>query len=90
MGVAMKASIQESGTRSLLFTIGLVALVGCHDPRDVTMPIGDPALRLRNQIASAAAARRPTIDDRFAALAREVPGFGGMYYDSTGTLTVLL
>jgi hypothetical protein len=45
---------------------------------------------LRNQIASAAAARRPTIDDRFAALAREVPGFGGMYYDSTGTLNVLL
>jgi hypothetical protein len=54
------------------------------------MPIGDAALRLRNQVAAAAAGRHATLDDRFEALASEIPGFGGMYYDSTGKLTVLL
>lgn len=31
-----------------------------------------------------------TIDDDFAALAEEVPGFGGMYFDTDGVLTIQL
>lgn len=54
------------------------------------MPGGDAALRLKNRIASVAAGRQPTLDDRFEALGREIPGFGGIYYDSSGRLNVLL
>src|SRR5262245_59241062 len=31
-----------------------------------------------------------TSDDRFAAVARQVPGFGGMFFDKDGTLQVYL
>ena len=31
-----------------------------------------------------------TIDDEFAALSDEVPGFGGLYYDAEGRLTILM
>lgn len=31
-----------------------------------------------------------TIDDQFAALTGDVPGFGGLFYDSSGRLTVYL
>jgi hypothetical protein len=31
-----------------------------------------------------------TLDDRFAAVARQVPGFGGMFFDRDGTLQVYL
>lgn len=31
-----------------------------------------------------------TLDDRFAEIARQVPGFGGMFYDESGQLTMYL
>jgi len=31
-----------------------------------------------------------TLDDRFAAVGREIPGFGGMYFDQDGTLQVYM
>ncbi|HEY8460499.1 MAG TPA: hypothetical protein VIM99_08980, partial [Blastocatellia bacterium] len=43
-----------------------------------------------NPAASPQADEVETADDRLAAVARQVPGFGGMFFDQDGTLQVYL
>jgi hypothetical protein len=69
----------------LLLMAAFVA--SCNDSVETTQPTVDPAP------ASAAAAAKAQgksrgIDAEFSRLAAAVPGFGGMYYDKSGTLNV--
>jgi len=45
-----------------------------------------------NPVVSAAPAQAPvgSLDDQFAAIARQVPGFGGLYVDQDGTMKVYM
>jgi hypothetical protein len=45
-----------------------------------------------SQVVSAAPAQSPgqSLDEQFAAIARQVPGFGGMYLDQDGTMKVYM
>ena len=45
---------------------------------------------LGTRLSSARVSGIRTVDDRYADLAERVPGFGGLFYDSTGRLTVYL
>lgn len=63
----------------------------CADEPPPTGPrhsVGDPLpVMAGNQLARG---RIKTIDDHFAALGERAPGFGGLFYDATGTLNVYL
>ena len=70
--------------------IAAVALVGACT--DSTEPARAPTSA---SITAAAAARLPLseargLDAEFTRLARQIPGFGGMYYDKSGTLNVYM
>jgi hypothetical protein len=71
--------------------VGGILLVGCQS--DKALP---PLERVNSQVDNAsmvgAAQGRSlkTLDDQYADLGGEIPGFGGMYHERDGTLTVLL
>jgi hypothetical protein len=74
---------------SVLKLAGLVTLAtfaACRDepPNGPTSPRQTSAT---SQLPSSAAGFR-TIDERYAELADEVPGFGGLFYDESGRLNV--
>lgn len=75
----------RAALRTLLPLVALVA--ACSDG---TAPVGPD-----REPAQAAADRglpshTRTVDERYSLIARDVPGFGGMYQDETGTLNVYL
>ena len=70
---------------SLPLTVAIV-LAGCQEPFQAPPSF----LAERPPLGSAAGARVPTIDDQFAALTSAIPGFGGLFYDSSHRLTVYL
>ncbi len=67
----------------------LLALTACDNrtvaPSDDAM---SPTFNTAGQPGASGLVR--TLDDEFSDLAGEVPGFGGLYYDDDGTLTVRL
>ncbi len=74
------------------FTFAAVALAGActDDLTPPTQPLGaesDAPLFSSNSFRSGTPR---TLDDEFARLAQEIPGFGGMYYDEAGSLTVVM
>ena len=72
---------------SCLIPIGLLVLAACGADNTVTSRSIDASAAITNQAGLRA---HKTLDDEFADLVDEVPGFGGMFYDSTGALTVYL
>jgi hypothetical protein len=67
---------------SLLAAAALVS--GCADPVAPARPGAAPAAAVRPGTPSGGRG----LDAEFTRLAREVPGFGGMFYDASGTLNV--
>ncbi|MDC0712182.1 hypothetical protein POL68_27190 [Stigmatella sp. ncwal1] len=67
-----------------------MSTVGCAD--DIRTPESATANRDKNGAEAGEHSSGPalTIDEEFTRMAREVPGFGGYYYDETGTLNVVL
>jgi hypothetical protein len=74
------------------FTLAAVALASaCTD--DLTPPAPPVSAELDAPLFSASSFRSGaprTLDDEFARIAEELPGFGGMYYDEAGTLNVVM
>jgi hypothetical protein len=75
-------------------SLGLVAILGatgCADPVGDANPV-DPLVRARQSSPSMPrpSALRRTLEDDYTAIANQVPGFGGLYLDSTGTVNVFL
>jgi hypothetical protein len=72
----------------LWLVLTLFAVAGCSEP------ITSKTLHRDAEGAAHGLAGPPpaitTIDDRFAALSDEVPGFGGLYYDAAGRLHIFL
>jgi hypothetical protein len=80
--------------RNRMAIVGSVAFAGflvsgCRDQSTISSLTGIQGSK-RNVAVDAVGQRRQTIDDRYADLNRDLPGFGGMYYDSDGSLVVLL
>jgi hypothetical protein len=68
--------------------LALLAMSFTGDTGKVAMSTGKS-----NQVVSAAPAQAPgteSLDEQFAAIARQVPGFGGMYLDQDGTMKVYM
>jgi hypothetical protein len=67
-----------------------IAVVGCGTEREPTSP--SASLPAPSHGAAAAPRTVPplTVDDAFAAIATTAPGFGGLFRDSTGALTMYL
>jgi hypothetical protein len=73
---------------SVVALCGLIGILFTSDTSNVAKSASNS-----NPSASAAPAQTDgteTSDDRFAAVARQVPGFGGMFYDQDGILQVYL
>ena len=71
--------------------LGLVLLVAACSPERHIAPTEEPlppAVRAASSTASAGAIR--TLDDEYADLVDEIPGFGGLYYDADGTPVIYL
>lgn len=71
-------------------TLAGIAMAGaCSDDLTPPAPLG---AELDTPLFSSNAARSTphTLDDQFAQMARETPGFGGLYYDEAGALTVVM
>jgi hypothetical protein len=79
----------KTGKKLSALVAGLVALAGCQDERLPSGPEADPA-GSRGAEGRPAQSRRPTLDEEYAGLARDVPGFGGLFYDGQGSLHVYL
>jgi hypothetical protein len=79
-----------SWKRTALFpgaTILAVAFVtGCADvpPTEPTLEEGDVLF------GGGVAEHLPTLDEEFVRISREIPGFGGWYYDASGRLNVVM
>ncbi|MBA4158763.1 MAG: hypothetical protein H0X65_14985 [Gemmatimonadetes bacterium] len=70
--------------------IAAVTLAGaCADVPPTEPPGAELDAPLFSTRAASASAPR-TLDEQFAQLAREVPGFGGLFYDEAGTLNVVM
>jgi hypothetical protein len=67
--------------------LALLAMSFTGDTGKVAMSTGKSS-----QVVSAAPAQSPgqSLDEQFAAIARQVPGFGGMYLDQDGTMKVYM
>jgi hypothetical protein len=79
-------SVLRAGTLAALLTAA-----GCTDGSDPVRPDAQPgAGRAQGQAAGRAAVQARTLDDDFVELAREVPGFGGLYVGADGVLNVVL
>jgi hypothetical protein len=68
--------------------LALLAMSFTGDTGKVAMSTGKS-----NPVVSAAPAQAPgieSLDDQFAAIARQVPGFGGLYLDQDGTMKVYM
>src|SRR5688500_19357086 len=67
--------------------LALLAMSFTGDAGKVAMSTGKS-----NTVVSASAQGlgSGTIDDQFAAIARQVPGFGGLYFDDDGTMKVYI
>lgn len=63
-------------------------LNACHSDAPSSPP--SPIRFLDGPRSVSEAPRLRTIDDEFADLVEQVPGFGGLFHDSTGSLTVYL
>jgi hypothetical protein len=72
--------------RSLLLApvLSITVIAGCGRPDDVVAP----SASVRAAQAATVARLRPSYRDQLADLAREAPGFGGVFFDETGTLTI--
>lgn len=83
----MRASMGGAPRLRLLSVILLTGLIGsCVDSSEPNPPATSP-----NKTAVATAGQASPsrgIDAEFTRLAREIPGFGGMYYDRAGKLNV--
>ncbi len=83
-------SLHTARWSGLFLTVLLVGASACKQA-DPAMPEGS-----LDAAVFGAGGQRPvskaylTSDDQYAALVDEVPGFGGMFYDETGTLTIYL
>jgi hypothetical protein len=57
---------------------------------DVSEPAGDQIILEEPELASDPVVDGPevTLDDRFAMVAQQIPGFGGLFYDENGQLTM--
>jgi hypothetical protein len=84
------SAFRTSRARALVFSNVAIAFLStaCHQDATTTPPIG--ATNLPSASRSSANARHRTLDDEFADLNSDIPGFGGLYFDSTGTLVVLM
>lgn len=65
-----------------------VAIAGC-DSGNLTR-IADSARQQAAVTVATRNAKHQTIDDDFADIASQAPGFGGLFYDSSGTMNVYL
>ena len=72
---------------SVVVLCALLAVSFTGDTGKVAMSTGKSS-----QVVSAAPAQSPgqSLDEQFAAIARQVPGFGGMYLDQDGTMKVYM
>lgn len=70
--------------RALSILVGTVAAISACTESVPTDTPDTPSLQTTD------VARSPTYDDRLAAIADRVPGFAGMFYDSTGQLVTRL
>jgi len=73
-----------------LVLITLVALGACadHQPLEPTLAADDAAFNRQN--APGQQKRLGGLDAEFVQMAREIPGFGGMFYDEAGNLNVYM
>jgi hypothetical protein len=73
---------------SVVVLCALLAVSFTGDTAKVAMSTGKS-----NPVVSAAPAQAPgteSLDEQFAAIARQVPGFGGMFFDQDGTMQVYM
>jgi hypothetical protein len=77
-------------TTTPTLVIGLFLLSGCE--RDAPVVPAKPSATSIPAVAVRAGPLRTvrTIDDEYADLVDEIPGFGGLFYDDAGTLTAYL
>ena len=77
--------------KTIIGVVALLALLAMSftgDTGKVAMSTGKS-----NPVVSAAPAQAPgieSLDDQFTAIARQVPGFGGLYFDQDGTMKVYM
>lgn len=77
--------------KKLSVVLGLMILAaGCDEGRSPAGPDGAPAPPEPSALLVQHQQGPPTIDEEFAQLARQIPGFGGLFLDETGALTVAL
>ena len=96
MRTPLYASVRFAGIALVL----LVLVSGCFDGRDVLLPrqdssalqsVNDVITPVRLEGSAQAAAGRRTLRDEFTGMAQRVPGgFGGLYFDDDGVLSILL
>ncbi len=67
--------------------IAFIAIVASCQPDAPTAP---PDLKLDQTNIQVGVARHRNFDDQLASLADELPGFGGLFFDSTGRLILRL
>jgi hypothetical protein len=73
--------------RSITVSFPILALLACADSERISGVKSDGA---KTMVGIAASRRLESMDDRLEALTADVPGFGGLFYDSNGRLTVYL
>nr|MBA3521931.1 hypothetical protein [Gemmatimonadales bacterium] len=85
----MRAKIVGDARKLLLLTVvpAVALAAGCADSSTPSAPSQAPAAAIAGT-AQAQAKPGRGIDAEFTRLAKEIPGFGGMYYDKSGILTV--
>ena len=77
----------KAASRGLLAALAIVA-AGCADQSTPAGPDASDAAPAAGRAQDGTPGN--SLDARFAALARQVPGFGGYYYDDAGNLNVYL
>jgi len=75
----------RAALRALLPLVAVMA--ACSDG---TAPAGPDRKPVQAAADRGLPSQARTVDERYALIARDVPGFGGMYQDETGTLNVYL
>jgi hypothetical protein len=77
----------KCGKLSYLLLVGTFGLAACADNQPLEPNLNAPSFSRQNAPGQQ---RLAGLDAEFAHMAREVPGFGGMFYDESGTLQVYM
>jgi len=79
-GIAVKAPWYVTAVLTCL------TCISCHNEQVTPSEMAAQ----RGAISGSLRARYKTVNDQYAELADRIPGFAGMYYDSTGRLNILM